>query len=658
MSSPPRKRVRSSIEGPSGTMIQEDAGTRSNNRSPSCDRRNKRAMKIQGQRNSANFSPHSSPGGQAGSSRLLEDDEGGSSSDAETGEFSPANSGVDPEFLRRIKRKTELTKLDQEVVRLIGQHLCDVGLRTSADVLMKEAGCRLDQPTAATFRHCVMKGDWTGAVNVLEDLAEHLEEGTANQVEMKFQLLEQKYLELLQAGNTIEALKVLQLELTPLRHNTVRTHQLSSYLMLPRPPVLSPRQSSSSNCFASSSSIADPAVPVSRAEVMERLQAYLPPTVMLPPRRLVTLLDQATRQQRDHCTYHNRRPEEEGPPDTYAMDHHCSKEMFPSDCMQILAEHCDEVWFCKWSPNGKYLATGSKDYSVIIWELDPATLQTRHLRVLEGHSYGVAYLSWSPDSQKLAVCGPEDCPEVWLWDVASGRLDTKVSHSGEDSLICVSWSPDCKRISTGGGRGQFYQCDTHGTVLDSWEGVRVQCLAYRADGKHILAADTHHRLRSYNFEELSDQPLIQEDHAIMSFTTDQTDRYALLNVATQGLHMWDLKARALVRKFVGIQQGFYTNYSCFGGLAQSFVASGSEDNKVYIFHVKKDEPIAVLSGHSRTVNCVSWNPVYHQVLASASDDNTVRVWGPAPQYRLKNQNPAGNYPIPPITHSYKNGFTI
>jgi len=34
---------------------------------------------------------------------------------------------------------------------------------------------RLDQPTAATFRHCVMKGDWTGAVNVLEELAPHLE---------------------------------------------------------------------------------------------------------------------------------------------------------------------------------------------------------------------------------------------------------------------------------------------------------------------------------------------------------------------------------------------------------------------------------------------------------------------------------------------------
>jgi hypothetical protein len=330
-------------------------------------------MKIQGQRSSVTHSPHSSPGQ---GSRLF-DDEGESSSETETGEFSPANSGIDPEFLRRIKRKTELSKLDQEVVRLIGQHLCDVGLRTSADVLMKEAGCRLDQPTAATFRHCVMKGDWTGAVNVLEDLTDHLDAGPTSQVmvEMKFMLLEQKYLENLAAGNTIEALKVLQLELTPLHHNTVRTHELSSYLMMPRPSVQSPRPVSSHHSLGSPDQASPGPYPASRAAVMERLQAYLPPTVMLPPRRLVTLLGQASRQQREHCLYHNRLPEEEGPPDTYAMDHHCSKDMFPSDCMQVLAEHCDEVWFCKWSPNGRYLATGSKDYTVILWELDPTTLQ-------------------------------------------------------------------------------------------------------------------------------------------------------------------------------------------------------------------------------------------------------------------------------------------
>lgn len=50
------------------------------------------------------------------------------------------------------------------------------------------------------------------------------------------------------------------------------------------------------------------------------------------------------------------------------------------------------------------------------------------------------------------------------------------------------------------------------------------------------------------------------------------------------------------------------------------------DNKVYVWHLKREKPISVLKGHTRTVNCVSWNPRYHHMLASASDDTTVRIW--------------------------------
>ena len=49
----------------------------------------------------------------------------------------------------------------------------------------------------------------------------------------------------------------------------------------------------------------------------------------------------------------------------------------------------------------------------------------------------------------------------------------------------------------------------------------------------------------------------------------------------------------------------------------------------------------MLSGHSRTVNCVTWNPVYPRVLVSASDDGTVRVWGPAEKYRKPPPVPEG-----------------
>ena len=115
----------------------------------------------------------------------------------------------------------------------------------------------------------------------------------------------------------------------------------------------------------------------------------------------------------------------------------------------------------------------------------------------------------------------------------------------------------------------------------------------------------------------------------MSFTIDQTEELALLNVNTQGVHLWDLKDRILVRKFQGAKHGFYVIHSCFGGVNQNFIASGSEDSKIYIWHKSREKPIVVLSGHSKSVNCVAWNPKYPHMLASASDDSTVRLWGPA-----------------------------
>ena len=62
----------------------------------------------------------------------------------------------------------------------------------------------------------------------------------------------------------------------------------------------------------------------------------------------------------------------------------------------------------------------------------------------------------------------------------------------------------------------------------------------------------------------------------MSFTLDRSGQYALLNVANQGVHLWDLQARSLVRKFRGLTQGHYAIHSCFGGDNEDYIASGSE----------------------------------------------------------------------------------
>ena len=235
---------------------------------------------------------------------------------------------------------------------------------------------------------------------------------------------------------------------------------------------------------------------VSRSQVMERLQTYLPSSVMLPPRRLKSLLNQAVELQTDKCVCHGMVWDTNIENISLLSDHSCTMDGFPMQTLQILTDHCDEVWFCKFSPDGLKLATGSKDFTVIIWDVDPHKLVLSSRRSLDiQFQHGVSFVDWSPDSKLLLVGGPEDCPEICVWNVDEAKLVVKMSHAMDDSLSCAAFNKDGTRFVCGGVRGQFYLCDLSGTVLESWEGVRVNSLSFRADNKTVLAADTHHRIR-------------------------------------------------------------------------------------------------------------------------------------------------------------------
>ena len=57
------------------------------------------------------------------------------------------------------------------------------------------------------------------------------------------------------------------------------------------------------DCSSTSRSITDSST---RRALMDSLQAYLPATIMLPPKRLLTLLNQAAEFQTERCLYHNK----------------------------------------------------------------------------------------------------------------------------------------------------------------------------------------------------------------------------------------------------------------------------------------------------------------------------------------------------------------
>lgn len=70
----------------------------------------------------------------------------------------------------------------------------------------------------------------------------------------------------------------------------------------------------------------------------------------------------------------------------------------PLNLKYTLSNHKDEVWFIKYSNDGKYLASCSKDMSIIVYDCNKSY---KIMKYLTGHSGPVIYLSWSPDNTKL-----------------------------------------------------------------------------------------------------------------------------------------------------------------------------------------------------------------------------------------------------------------
>ncbi len=159
-----------------------------------------------------------------------------------------------------------------------------------------------------------------------------------------------------------------------------------------------------------------------------------------------------------------------------------------------LSGHTGYCLALDFSPDGKWVASGSRDGTAILWSTATwkatHTLQNPDANTLYSGRGMFESVAFSPDSKTLALASRE--ATVQLWDVATGKfLEPLRGHSS--AVLAVAFSPDGRTLASGSvdqtvrlwnvqTRSELLQLDPGSIELD-----QVIALAFSPDGKQLLA---------------------------------------------------------------------------------------------------------------------------------------------------------------------------
>ncbi|KAJ3103927.1 hypothetical protein HDU97_009739 [Phlyctochytrium planicorne] len=472
--------------------------------------------------------------------------------------------------------------METEVVRLITQTLKDLGYSHTAESLEQESGIKLESPNVGLFRRALLDGEWEAAEDFLPsleipDASSKVNDSFSNLLiklqGMRFLIRQQKYLEHLESGNTKKALQILRSEITPVCTDHFVLHALSSLSTCSSPELL--RQCSQWSGTSNS-----------REELLTFLQTFISVKNMIPEKRLYALLDQAVQLQVMNCLYHNVH----GGEVSLFTDHVCDRSLFPNNMSHVLVQHSDEVWFLSFSNDGKYLASASKDATAIIWNSN----DFQPLHRLTGHNDAISFLSWNA-SDTLLLTGSND-KSLKIWDIEDGSCKNTFNRH-TDYITSCAWLPDGSKFVSGSLDKTIILWHINGDVLFKWN-ARATDLSVSWDGR-MLFAISERRIRIFSLTTREELDFIEEVKSITSLHSSKDSKFVLVNVSEiQEIHLWNLEEKELIRKYVGHKQERFVIRSCFGGIHQNFILSGSEDSKIYVWHRDQGTLLEVLDGHS------------------------------------------------------------
>ena len=153
-------------------------------------------------------------------------------------------------------------------------------------------------------------------------------------------------------------------------------------------------------------------------------------------------------------------------------------------CIRTLKGHSENVYSVCWSPDGKYLASGSYDETLKIWDAESG----KCIKTLIGHYWPVHFVNWNHNSDKI-ISWVNSGSSFKIWDANSGKCLKTLKHSMYVSSVEYSYNEkyiastslhDVKVIIWDANSGERIR-----TLDGHSEHVRSVC--WSPDGKYLAS---------------------------------------------------------------------------------------------------------------------------------------------------------------------------
>lgn len=293
------------------------------------------------------------------------------------------------------------------------------------------------------------------------------------------------------------------------------------------------------------------------------------------------------------------------------------------------------VWALAVTSNQRQLATATSDHRINLW-----CLVTQQLLIpLMGHADTIWCIAYSPDDVLLASASADGT--VRLWEVNTGLPVMTLPRNHANWVWSLAWSPDGSRLATGGSDARILIWDA-AQAAESARRVAEMSMMAEEDPSWADAAS----LEVQKAMRVSMPLLYWQAHekSILDLTFAPSDPKMLVSIGTEGtLAVWDAESGMLDCRLQGHIGPI--NSVAISPESEEIVATAGEDHTVRLWDLRDIDPASAaakisrekamglalahftLKGHEAAVAVVRFCGD-GRLLASASKDCQVRVWVP------------------------------